>query len=232
MKFASLEHFGLSAWRLACVGLASASAAWLLCDFVLGGVLGEAKPAVVLVASSVVFYVVVSIPRRLLDRWRFSESREAVLLTASAKACLEVTGSRPRTLMALRPRAPELAGTVRSAARRVLLGTRVEAALADASTGMASASASEALRSIASLRPEGFDSGDDEVAGLASSGDLSRETRIPIFMTACFFSPIMLLLYAVFSHSFGGASLIELTALEFIIVDLTYYLSSADGGGG
>ncbi len=230
MRFASLEHFGLSAWRLAGVGLASASAAWLLADLALGDVLGGAEPAVLLVASAAVFYLVVSTPRRLMDRQRVAESREAVLLSTSARACLEVTGSRPRTLIMLKPREAALAASVTSAARMVLLGAKAEDALGLASEGLASSSGSEALKSLASLRPEGFDSGDEEAQGLAASGELGRETRIPVFMTVSFFAPIMLLLYAVFSHSYGASSLAELTACEFIVVDLAYYLSSARGG--
>lgn len=230
MKFSSLEHFGLSAWRLVGVGLASASAAWFLTGLVLGGALGGAGPAVMLVVSAMVFYLVVSIPRRLLDRQKVAEAREAVLLSTSARACLEVTGSRPRSLMMLRPVEPALAKSVASAARKVLLGTRVEDALASASRGLASDSATATLRSLASLRPEGFDPGDEEARGLAASGDLSRETKVPMFMTVCFFAPIMLILYAVFSDSYGASSVSELAALEFIVVDLAFYLSSGDGG--
>ncbi|MDG6902203.1 MAG: hypothetical protein JRM80_09620 [Nitrososphaerota archaeon] len=227
MRFASLEHFGLSAWRLGCVCLASASAAWLFVDFALG-VLGEAKPAAVVAVSALVFYLVASVPRRLLDRQRVAEAREAVVLAASARACLEVTGSRARTLMAVRPREPATARAVRRAARLVLLGARVEDALADASARMASYTGSAALRQLAELRPEGFDTGDEESAGLAAYGDLSMETRVPMFMTVCFFAPIMALLYAVFTRSYGPAGVAELTVLVFVVVDLAYYLSSAE----
>ena len=228
MKFASLDHFGLSAWRLACIGVAAASAAWLASEAALGGVLGEAKPAVLLLVSSLVFYLVVSIPRRLLDRARVQEARESVLLSASARACLQVTGSRPRTLMLVRPRVPSVARAVRESSRMVLLGVKVEDALTMASEGLASNSASVALRSLAVLGPEGLESGDDESRGLAYSSELSRETKLPMFMTACFFTPIMILLYAVFTQSYSPDSIAELVVLEFIIVDLAFYLSSAD----
>ena len=178
--------------------------------------------------SGLVFYTVASVPRRLLDRQRVSEAREAVLLSASARACLEVTGSRPRTLAMVKPRDPVLARSLGGAVRMVLLGTRVEDALNSASAGLASYSAAATLRSLAALQPEGFESGDEETRGLAVSSELSRETKVPMFMTACFFAPIMTLLYAVFSHSFDAASLSELTALDFMIVDLAFYLSSGD----
>lgn len=229
MRFASLEHFQLSAWRLTGVGLAAASASWLATELALGQVLGQAKPAVLLLVSSMVFYLVISTPRRLLDVQRAEEAREAVLLSTAAKACLNVTGSRPRTLMLLKPKEPALAASMGTAARMVLLGARVEDALADASKGLASYSAAAALRSLASLRPEGFDSGDEETRGLAASRDLSMETKVPVFMTVCFFAPILMLLYAVFSQAYGATSLVELTSLEFILVELAYHLSSAGG---
>lgn len=221
----------MSPWRLICAGVAAASCAWLSSEAVLGGVLGQAEPLVLLVISGLVFYLVVSTPRRMFDRQRVQEAREAVLLSASARACLEVTGSRPRTLMMVRPRVPSIARAVRESSRMVLLGTRVEDALWRASGGLASGSASVALRSLATLGPGGFGAGDEESRGLASSDDLSRETKLPMFMTACFFAPIMLLLYAVFSQTYSPSGILELVVFEFIVVDLAFYLSSAGGGG-
>jgi hypothetical protein len=226
MRFESLDQFGLSAWRLVGVGVVVASGAWLLAGVALGGVLGEAKPVALLMVSSLVFYLVVTTPRRLLDSRRVEEAREAVLLSFSARACLSVTGSRPRTLVMLRPREPSLARSVQGAARMVLLGTRTEEALAQASKRLPSYSAGATLRSVASLRPEAFDSGDEESRGLAASGELSGETKLPMLMTVCFFAPIMTLLYAVFSRDYGAGSLSELTVLEFIVVDLAFHLAS------
>ncbi|MDE1858412.1 MAG: hypothetical protein KGI26_05045 [Thaumarchaeota archaeon] len=230
MRFASLDHFGLSAWRLACVGLASASAAWLLSGAAFGGILGQAEPAALMMVSAAVFYLVVTVPRRAVERQRVEAARESVLLSASARACLGVTGSRPRTLMMLEPREPSVAMAVKRAARLVLLGAKAGDALASASADLSSYSAASALRSLATLTPEGIEGGDEESRGLAASEDLGRETRVPIFMTACFFAPIMLLLYAVFSRSFDAASMTELATLEFVVVDVAYYLTSARGG--
>jgi hypothetical protein len=230
MRFTSLEYFGLSAWRLACVGVALSSGAWVGAEIALGGVLGESEPAVLLVVSVLVFYLVVSVPRRVLDGQRAAEARESVLLSASAKACLNVTGSRARTLMMLRPREAATSRSVAVAARLVLLGTKVEDALEEASVGLVSYSAGAALRGLASLLPEGFEGGDEETRGLAAYKEMSRETKIPMFMTVCFFSPIMIILYAVFSHSYGAYGVTELAVLEFVVVDLAYYLSSADRG--
>jgi hypothetical protein len=56
------------------------------------------------------------------------------------------------------------------------------------------------------------------------------ETKLPIFMTVCFFAPIMITLYAVFSHTYQPDRLAELGAFEFTIIDLAYYLSAADRG--
>ena len=226
MRFDSLEHFGLSTWRLACVGLAAASGAWIVAEFSFGELLGEAEPAGLLVISGLVFYLVVSTPKRVLERERVAEAREAVYLSAYARACLEVTGSRPRTVMMLRPRERNTARAAGGAARMVLLGTKVGDSLLSASRELASYSAAAALRGLAVLGPDGFESGDEESRGLASSSELNRETRVPMFMTVCFFAPIMTLLFAVFYRSYDAASLSELAALEFVLVDLAYHLSS------
>jgi hypothetical protein len=55
---------------------------------------------------------------------------------------------------------------------------------------------------------------------------MSAETRFPVFMTVTFFTPIMLLLYAVFSHFTSPQRIVELVALEVVILDLAFYACS------
>jgi hypothetical protein len=230
LKFGSIDHFGISIPKLAAVGGAVSCAATLTAWVAVGGVLGQARGVILPVVGALVFYAVVSTPRRLRDRERASQARESVLLSAEAKACLEATGSRSRTLMLLRAREPALALGIGDAGREVLLGARVEDATSETAGKLASYSAAAALGGVAKLRPGLFDSGDEETRGLTISRELNMETKLPIFMTACFFTPIMLLLYAVFSHSYGPGNLAELVALEFIVLDLAFYMSASDAG--
>ncbi len=194
--------------------------------------LGGATAPALAVVGALVFYIVVSAPRRLLDAQRVAQARESVLLSAAATACLSVTGSRPKTVLLLRSRDEGISHMTTEIGRRVLLGARVPDALAASSGRLASYSAAASLQATALLGRKRFDAGDEETRGLASSSDLSRETKLPVFMTACFFTPIMLLLYSVFSHSYSSGSLVELVALEFIVLDLAFYLSSGEGGRG
>ncbi|MDG6985191.1 MAG: hypothetical protein JRM73_00395 [Nitrososphaerota archaeon] len=230
MKLASLQYFGVSAWRLACLGVAFSSAMWLGGEAVAGGVLGEGRPVVLALMSGAVFYLVVTTPRRAMERQRDLQSRESLLLSVSARACLAVTGSRARTLLMLRSKEEGTERAMRAAARLVLLGTRVEVALGEASNTLVSLSAAAAFRGLASLRPEGIEGGDEESKGLASARELSRETKVPMLMTVCFFSPILMVLYAVFSQSYSLESVSELAALELIVVDLAYFLTSSQEG--
>jgi hypothetical protein len=228
MKFASLEYFEIRVWRISLFGIAVASAVWLATSFAIGGVLGQAKGPVLLVEAALVFYITVSTPRRLMDGRRVLQARESVLLSASAKACLNVSGSRARTLATLRPRDPSLARAVEAATKKVLLGTRVEDAIEESAEKLVSYSAAAELRSVASLRSTAFDAGDEETRGLENMSGLDRETKIPMFMTACFFAPIMMLLYALFTQSYDPGSLTDLAALQFIILDLAFYLGASD----
>lgn len=230
MNFESAERYGISVRRLAAASAGASAAVAGGTSLLAGGVLGQATAPVAVVLAALAFYSVASAPRRLRDRERVSQARDSVLLLASARACLGATGSRAKTLLILRPRERTLADGVGVAGRRVLLGTRVEDALGSAAVGLSSYSASQALGSIAELRPESFDAGDEESRGLASSDDLSRETKLPLFMTVCFFAPIMLTLYAVFTHAYSPSGLAELVGLEFVAVDLAFYLTAYDRG--
>ena len=230
MKLASLDHFGISPTKIVALGVAVSSALAFAAMEVLGNVLGGGTDPALVAIAFLVFYVVVSAPRRLLDAQRVSQARESVLLSAAATACLNVTGSRPRTVLLLRSRDPEVSRALTEAGRRLLLGADVSGAVSSSSERLASYSTVAALQGVAKLERRTPDAGDEEARGLASSSDLARETKLPVFMTACFFTPIMLLLYSVFSHSYGEGSLVELVALEFIVLDLAFYLSSADRG--
>lgn len=232
MKFPSLEHFGISPRRLGALGAATAAAAGGATAVVVGGSLGQARDTVAAVVAALVLYIVLSTPRRLIDGQRVAQARESPMLSASAAACLAVTGSRPRTLILLKARDRSLASAVREGGRRVLLGTRVDRAVEAPARSLASYSASAALRGVASFRPKGIYQGDEETRGLASSSDLSRETKVPMLMTVCFFTPILLVIYAVFSHLYGASELAELASFEFIVVDLAFYMSAGERGPG
>ena len=232
MRLASYERFGVSPLRMAGIGGVAAALAGTALATIAGPALGGATWFAGTIVAGLVMYAVMSTPRRVLDRERVSQAKESVVLGAAAAACLSVTGSRSKTLMMLKPRDRSFGRAVTAAARMVLLGSSVEGALADASGRVASYSAAETLRGIASLKPGDFDEGDEEVRGLASSSELYRETKLPMLLTACFFSPIMLVLYAVFTHSYSPVQLLGLIAVQFTLLDLALYFSSGDRGPG
>jgi hypothetical protein len=228
MRFASFEVFDISIWRMVCLGLASSAFVGIAVWLALGDALGQAKTAIVMIIAAVVFYITVSSPRRLLDQQRVVQARESLLLAASAQACLTVTGSRSKTFMLIRPKEQALRAAVKEAGRRILLGTKIGAAVAASSRRIASYSAAVALQSVATTNAREFMGGDEESRGLAAASELSMETKLPMFMTVCFFTPIMIVLYAVFSHTYQPDRLVELGTFEFAVIDLSYYLSAAE----
>jgi hypothetical protein len=228
VRFASFEVLEISAWRLVAVGSAASALTGVGLALLMGNALGQAEGATIGVISVLVLYVVVSLPRRLLDHQRVAQARESLLLSASAQACLRVTGSRSKTFMLIKPKEPTLAAAVKETARRILLGEGVDAAVVESTRRVASYSASSALRGVATAKAREFEANDEESRGLAASSELGMETKLPMFMTVCFFAPIMITLYAVFSHTYDPELLVELGAFEFVVVDLAYYFSAAD----
>ena len=230
MNLVSFDHLGIDPLKVAMVGAAASGAALLGCSLALGGVLGQDTAAAEIVVALLVFYIVLSTPRRLIDAQRLGQARESVLLSVASNACMNATGSRPRTLMLLRSSEPGIKQALTDLGRSVLLGAKVERAVELASSRLASYSAASVLRGTATLRPRIVDTGDQEIRGLMSSSELSKETRLPMFMTVCFFTPIMLLLYAVFTHIYGAEGLSELAALGFVVIDIAFYLAASDRG--
>ena len=227
VKLESLDHFGIDIVRLVAVAMVIGASTSAALGWMIGGVLGQAAVEFDLTVFALVFYIAVSTPRRVLEARRVVQAREAVLLTAVASASRRVTGSRSRTMLMLRSKEVELASTLDDARRMILLGRSVEEAAGISSRRLASYSASSVLESAASSGlSSGFDDG-EEVRGLTNAELLSRETKLPIFMTVCFFCPIMLILYSVFSHISSLASLAQVVALEVVVLDLAYFVCSS-----
>jgi hypothetical protein len=232
MKLASYDQLGISLARILGLAVAVSLAGALGAAVAVGGALGGGTLPILLIVGALLLYIVLSAPRRILDSRRLAQSREAVLLSAASLACLSVTRSNSRTALMLRSREPSLSLALKEVGRQVLLGVTVESAVSGAVKNIQSYSAVTALQDVAALSSRTFEAGDEESRGLTASSDLSRETKLPILMTACFFAPIMMLLYAVFSHSYAPVSLAELVAFEFILLDFAFYLSSGRGGHG
>ena len=197
---------------------------------VVGTVLGSAKVPILFVIASATFYLIITTPRRVIDRQRMSQAKDSVTLSASIKATMGVVGSRCRTLALLRPRDESLAKATKEAMRNVLLGHPIQVSVGSSAQLLVSYSAANVFEGLAVLGSDSVDVGDEEKRGLTVSSDLNRETKLPIFMTACFFAPIMLVLYAVFSGLSDPSSLSALAAFEFVIIDIAFYLTAGERG--
>jgi hypothetical protein len=228
MKAESLGFYGLSAIRLAALSAAASALAALSAGFVLNPALGPATIEVQILVFCIVAYVVASIPRRALDLERLVQARESVMLSAAAAALLVGTGSKAKTFLALRSDVPSIESALESARRGILLGAGVEVAANRASRKIASPSVSNVISRISAFGTDSVSIEGEEVRGLRSSAALRRETKLPVFMTTCFFLPIITILYAEFSHLGTLVGMISLISLEVLILDFAFYLCSAD----
>jgi hypothetical protein len=193
-----------------------------------GGVLGEAGPELDLVVGAVVFYMVATLPRRLLGAAALSQSAEAASLAVVASATFEATRSRPRTMLMLKAADAGISRALEDAKREILLGWGVERVAERSAAALASYSAANVLKSTARMSLEPVEEGGEENRAMVGALQLAEESKLPLFMTVCFFTPIMLLLYAVFSHLGDPRSLAELVVVEFVVIDVAFYFSSTE----
>jgi hypothetical protein len=231
VKSRSLERLQVSPWKLVGIAVVASISAGLAARLATGDVLGRASVGFEVAISGLVFYITVSTPGRLAVAARLAQAREAVLLSALAGACVGITGSKVKTFFVLESNESEVEAALRRIRQRILLGAAVGAAAREGARGLVSDSVADALKHVAALS---FDSPEDrgeETEGLAESDQLSHETKLPILMTACFFTPILLLLYALFSGTTTALGLTELIALQVLVLDLVYYLSGTGGRG-
>ncbi len=181
------------------------------------------------VVACLVFYLVVSTPKRLREAEAVSQSREAPALSVMASALLEATHSRTRTMLLLKSSDGTVEGALVRVRRSALLGEDLRAAVEQHAGSLASYSALNVIRAGATMPAKAIHEGDEEIQGLASASQLAEESKVPLFTAVSFFTPMMLLLYAVFSHLSGAAGLAELVAVQLVILDIAFHFSSPGG---
>lgn len=226
MRIRSLEHYGIDGKKLALVALAVGIFSASTIGFLTGGIVGSGAVALELMMGIASFYIVLSLPKRMLNATAMAQSKEATSLAVMASTNFEATGSRSKALLFLRSGVPEVSRFLRSSRRKILLGYTVEEATAEAGRLLSSYSLTNVIRG--SSAPMGaIEEGGEEVQGRIQSSALEEETRLPIFVTVCFFSPIMLLLYAAFSHVSMPSEMAELVVLQAAILEVSHQLSAS-----
>ena len=230
MKLASLEHYGIDPKRLMVVSLLVGLAAAVSFAYASGGILGAGSPELAGVIAALVAYLVFSAPRHLLDSSSFAQSREAPTLAAMASAHLEATHSRPRTVLMLRASDKGVSEVLTEIGRSVLLGRPLESSTEASIRSLGSYSVANVLRKLVTASPGSVRESDEENQGMWRALLLAEESKIPLFTTVCFFTPIMLLLYVLFSRLGDIKSLVEIITVQFFLLDLAYYFSSQERG--
>jgi len=224
----SWERLGLGRWRMVGLSISTGVALASLTYAVAGSLLGGAGAEVELVLGGVGAYLVASAPKRSIEAAAARQASEAPVLAVEATVNLESTGSRTKALLALSPLEGGMQKALLDAKKEVLLGFSPSEALSGAETAVFSPSAARVLAETASAWRGELSEGGEEWEGQARSAELEEETKAPVLLAACFFAPIMLLLFAVVSHQTSPASLTGLVALQVIVLDLTLRFSSSE----
>ena len=228
MRVASWSYYGLDPARVVALGLFVSSVAGVLLYAATRAVLGSDAPEVSLALASVVLYLVLSLPKRALGSATLSQATEAPTLAAAVSANLEATHSRTRSVLLLESNDPTIASLLVRAKRDILLGFGVSHSLSRATDRVASQSAKNVLDSIASSEPEMIDEGGEETQGITQASRLSEESQLPLFMAVAFFTPILLILYAVLSHVTEPGGFAGLVIVQLVVLDVAFYVSSAE----
>ena len=172
--------------------------------------------------------MVVSLPKRLLETSSLSQSREASALSMMASVDFEATHSRSRTLLMLTPAEEDIRRALERIKRAILLGVAVGPAVDGSAELLVSDSAANVLRKAATVSPESMEEGGEENRGIVNALQLGEESKLPLFMTVCFFTPILLLLYAVFSRLEDPRSLSELVGVQLVVLDISFHFTSSE----
>ena len=228
MKLSSWEHYQVDKAKFLAIACAFSVLGGAGVYLVTRDVLGEESGIFGVIAAVATCYLVLSEPSREFETVSLWQAREAPMIAASAAVSLEATGSRARALMLLSSEEQEFADALEEMRRMILLGHGATEVILKLSSEMASDSASQTLLSMTANNPSTIEDEGRELESLLAASSLGEETKVPVFIAVCFFGPIMLLLFAVLTHSTSPIDLVELIALEIIILNLTLAFSSRE----
>jgi len=231
LKTESWDALDLDARRMTVVVVAVASTVGstvLVVTFPILGGLSIVLGAVVALGSG---YAVASLPRRTLERAALRQAGESPALAAAASVYLETSGSKSKTVLMLQSDEPRLSSLLGELRRGVLLGIDPAETYARFGGRAESESASKILGSV--VRAQGARLADEgeELEGMVRASLSKEETKFPVFLTISFFLPIMLMLLAAIGHHTDPISIVSLTFLEIVIMDLALSLSSTERKG-
>jgi hypothetical protein len=221
------DAVGLDRRRMAVVSVVVGIAAGLCVFAATFFILGDTAALLAAAVGAMAGYLVAGSPKRSLDRSAITQAREAPVLAASAAVYLQSTGSRAKTLLMLHSDEPRLAELLENAKRSTLRGIDAKTALGDAGAVRAD-SVSSIISSVERAQGEGLHDEGQELEGIVRASLSSEETKFPVFLTVCFFLPIMLMLVAAIGHHDDPTSIVSLAFLEVVVLDLALSFSSTE----
>ncbi len=223
-----IRRLGLEPARLCALAAAAGLASGVAVGEVSAQVLNGGAVELALVVWCLVFYIVVTAPKRAFRLAAVAQSREAPSMAVSASAALEATMSRPKALLLVRSGEPALDSALTRIKRSLLLGHSAATSLEAEASSLASYSAAEVLRSLGTLSPGSLVDRGEESGGLEQSGELSSESKMPVFITVCFFLPILFVLLVAFSGLHAPLEQVEVLGLDIVFLDIAFYLCSSE----
>ena len=228
MRISSWDHYGIDYARISGIatGIGIGSAA--LSYFLTAELLGNFSPIISLAVAAGFAYLVLTTPKRSMQRSALAQAREAPVLAASATVHLQTTGSRSKTLMILQSQDNDLQDCLAIIRRKMMLGLDPRTAVGAEGARPVSHSVVRILESTAEFSNGKITADSVELDGIQSSSALGEETKVPVFVAVSFFTPIMLVLFSALTKNTGVFALLSVLFLQIILLDLVYTISSAE----
>jgi hypothetical protein len=228
LKTGSWDALGLEARRMWVIVVAGALVVSIAVTVVTFPFLGQLALALAAVVGLGTGYALAALPMRSMEWSALRQARESPALAAAASVYLQTSGSKSKTLMMLRSDEPRLSALLGELRRTTLLGFDPVDSYARAGGRADSESVSRILASVVRAQGERLADEGEELEGMVTASLAKEETKFPVFLTISFFLPIMLMLLAAMGHHTDLVSMVSLTFLEVVVLDLALSLSSTE----
>lgn len=228
MKYEILEIYGIDKVRFVALVTAFSISVFIVSLFLTLRLIGTTGIAFSVILGIVSGYILFTEPLRVARYSSLIQSEEASTFFSFISTAHSVTGSRTRPIMLLEPRDFSFSNAIVKMKRSILLGRDLEGTIQILERESFSSTLSSALSAYKSRSGWKRIEWEEEYSASISTSLLTHETKVPLFIAAVFFSPILLTFLSITSHLYSSSHLLYIFLFNLVLVDLAYFYSSSE----
>lgn len=203
------------------------SLSFLFIFFITKAILPESSIFLSVIISLAIAYLLYTSPNRIIRYTKIKQSSESEIFDSYINSAAYIMSSKTRPILLTDWSKMSISPILRDIKRLILLGITVKKSFIQKQEYIFSESLKNSIKAYTSKGLERI-ANVDEFSREVLFMQENYETKSPIFVAVCFFSPVLLLILILFAHLYTPEKISFVLLLDVIIVDIGFFFSSAE----